>query len=225
MRIERGPQKPPYEKVKLDMSKEALMKTVNEVLPTLHGWCSPPKADKLIEIILENKPSICVEIGVFGGSSLVPQALALYYNKHGIIYGIDPWANDAALEEMIHEDHKSWWQILNLEEVYEKCKYSLSLLGVEKYCVLIRDKSENAYLKFEDESIDLLHIDGNHSEVLSYKDATLYFPKVKSGGYIFFDDIWWTENQQVTTRKAVLYLMERCTRIDLIEDCLVLKKN
>ena len=30
-----------------------------------------------MELILKEKPQLCVEIGVFGGSSLIPQALAL----------------------------------------------------------------------------------------------------------------------------------------------------
>ena len=98
--------------------------------------------------------------------------------------------------------------------------------GVSEYCNIIRDKSENVVNQFLDSSLDLLHIDGNHSEILSYKDATLYLPKVKIGGYIVFDDIWWTEvDNYVTTRKAIIYLLETCEKIDIINnDCLLLKK-
>jgi hypothetical protein len=207
------------------MNRLSVIQKASEILPTLHGWCSIDKAKKLIEVIIDSQPEICVEIGVFGGSSLVPQILAIQHNKHGKVFGIDPWANDAALEEMIHEDHKKWWEELNLEDIYFGCKKNIATLGLEKFCILIRDKAENVASRFTDESIGLLHIDGNHSEALSYKDATLYLPKVKSGGFIFFDDIWWTENQQVTTRKAIVYLLEHCTRIDLLEDCMILQKN
>jgi hypothetical protein len=207
------------------MSKEQLLEKISSLLPTIHGWCSIEKATKFIEVILETKPDICVEIGVFGGSSLIPQALTVCENNKGRVFGIDPWSNDAALEEMQVDDHKQWWTDLNLEDIYNHCTDNLKKLGVYKYCTLIRDKAENVVNTFADNSIDVLHIDGNHSEALSYKDASLYLPKVKPGGYIFFDDIWWTENQQVTTRKAVVYLLEHCTRIDLVSDCLILKKN
>ena len=204
-----------------------LIKEIEIVLPKIQGWCTLEKASKLANLIIENKLEICVEIGVFGGSSLIPQAMALKNNGKGMIYGIDPWNNDCALEEMIHDDHKKWWSELNLEDVYNHCSSNIESFGLSQFCTLIRSKSENVVDKFEDNSIDLLHIDGNHSEVLSYKDATLYLPKVKTGGYIMFDDIWWSEvDNYVTTRKAIVYLLEYCDRVDVINnDCLLLRKN
>lgn len=205
---------------------EKLVEKVKNLLPTIHGWCTPEKATKFIELIINTKPDLCVEIGVFGGSSLIPQAMALKENKKGLIYGIDPWKNEAALEEMIHQDHKEWWKNLNLEDVYNHCKSHIKKQKLNDYCILLRDKSENVVNQFADNSIDILHIDGNHSEALSYKDATLYLPKLKMGGYLVFDDIWWTEeNNYVTTRKAIIYLLQSCDKIDIINnDCLLLQK-
>lgn len=205
---------------------ETVFKIIEEVLPQLHGWCGIEKAKKFAKIIEEIQPELCVEIGVFGGASLIPQALSLKENKKGKIYGIDPWTVDSALEEMINEDHKTWWGGLNMEEIYQSCYKKIEELELQNYCSLIRDKSENVSNQFQNESIDLLHIDGNHSEVLSYRDAVLYLPKVKQGGYIMFDDIWWTEaNNYVTTRKAIVHLLEKCDKIDLVNgDCMLLQK-
>jgi predicted O-methyltransferase YrrM len=205
---------------------EELIKKIEKILPTIHGWCTLEKATKFVELIDREKPDLCVEIGVFGGSSLISQALAIKNNNKGVIYGIDPWENAASLEEMVHQDHKNWWGNLNFEEVYLHCKGHIKKNKLEKHCVLIKDKSENVVDQFENESIDILHIDGNHSETLSYKDATLYLPKVKVGGHIIFDDIWWTEeNNYVTTRKAIIYLLQFCDKVDLINnDCLLLQK-
>lgn len=203
-----------------------LIEQIKTLLPKIHGWCSIEKATKFVEIILEHKPTLCVEIGVFGGSSLIPQALALQHNNHGVVYGIDPWTKSDALEEMISEENKEWWGKLDLEEIYNHCFNHILTLDLNNHCKLLRDKSENVVNNFQDNDIDLLHIDGNHSEALSYKDAVLYLPKVKSGGHIFFDDIWWTEgDSNVTTRKAILYLLESCDRLDLVADCLVLRKR
>lgn len=206
---------------------QVLHEFIKASLPTIQGWCSADKALAFVDIIIEHQPELCVEIGVFGGSSLIPQALALKQNGKGFIYGIDPWTKDAALEEMIHEDHKKWWSELNIDEIYEHALHNIKHFEVAKFCGLIREKAEDCVDRFQDESIDLLHIDGNHSEALSYKDATLYLPKVKVGGHIMFDDIWWTEEgNYVTTRKAIMHLLTCCDKVDTINgDCLLLKKT
>ena len=203
------------------------IKEIYEPHPKIHGWCSVDKALKFVQFILDKKPELCVEIGVFGGSSLIPQAMAIKNNGIGKIYGIDPWSTEAALEEMQNEDHKKWWGKLDIENIYQHAKSNIAKYGVEPCCVLIRDKAENVVDQFKDNSVDILHIDGNHSEELAYKDAVNYLPKVKSGGIIFFDDIYWTEvDNHVTTRKAITYLLQSCERIDLINsDCLVLQKS
>lgn len=203
-----------------------LLEKIKTILPSIHGWCSFEKASKFVELILKEKPQLCVEIGVFGGSSLIPQALALK-TYEGKIVGIDPWKNEAALESMIDETHKDWWAKLNLEDIYKHCNENINKFGVKSNCTLIRDKAENVVSTFLNGSIDLLHIDGNHSEELSYKDATLYLPKVKSGGFIFFDDIYWTEGDNyATTRKAITYLLVECEKIDIVNnDCLILRKK
>ncbi|RDJ35495.1 MAG: class I SAM-dependent methyltransferase [Crenarchaeota archaeon] len=198
---------------------------VGGILKKIQGWCSLDKAQKLVETIVQTKPELCVEIGVFGGSSYIPQALALKHNKKGVVYGIDPWTCEDALEEMKDEANIGWWGTLKIEDVYKHCLKNIDYYQVNDYCKILRDKSENVVDTFEDESIDLLHIDGNHSEALSYKDAVMYLPKLKSGGHIFFDDIWWMEENKVTTRKAIVYLLEHCTREDIVEDCMILVKN
>lgn len=205
---------------------ENIIKIIENALPQIHGWCTLEKAKKLIEVVEKLKPDICVEIGVFGGASLIPQALALSKNKKGKIYGIDPWTNESALEEMVSAEHRKWWKDLDIEYVYKECLRNIEKLGIKKYCEIIRDKSENVHNKFQDESVDVLHIDGNHSEALSYKDAVLYLPKVKKGGYIMFDDIWWAEQgNYVTTRKAIIHLLEKCDKVELINnDCMLLKR-
>ena len=89
-------------------------------LPTIEGWCEKNKALKLYDIIREVKPDLCVEIGVFGGSSLIPQALALKHNNRGTIAGIDPWSNNSAIEEMENFANKNWWGQIDLQGVYDR---------------------------------------------------------------------------------------------------------
>ena len=195
-------------------------------LSTIEGWCNKDKAQKLYEVITEIKPEICVEIGVFGGSSFLPQALALKHNNKGIIYGIDPWTNAAALEEMENKANINWWGQIDLQGVYDRFIKKIELYEVANYCKIIRNKSNKVVSNFEDNSIDVLHIDGNHCEKMAYEDSVRYYPKVKVGGYIFFDDIGWTENcKTISTEKGLNYLLQYCEKICLVgNDCLVLKK-
>jgi predicted O-methyltransferase YrrM len=199
---------------------------IDSHLGMIDGWCEKEKAKKLYDIISEIKPDICVEIGVFGGSSLLPQALALKHNNKGIIIGIDPWTNSCAIEEMENKANKDWWGTVNLESVYRKFLEKVKLYEVEKFVQVYRNKSSEVVNRFEENSIDVLHIDGNHCEKLSYGDAVDYYPKIKVGGYVFFDDINWSENtKDISTQKGVNYLLQYCEKIGVFgKDCLLMKK-
>lgn len=191
------------------------------------GWCDKDKAQKFYDIITESKAKLCVEIGVFGGSSLIPQALAMKHNNDGIVVGIDPWTHDAALEDMETDESREWWSKINLNEIYENFIRQLKNYEVDSFCKIYRDKSENVINEFEDESIDILHIDGNHCEKISYQDSVNYFPKVKKGGYIFFDDIFWSEDRKnISTEKGLNYLLQYCEKECILgKDCVVLRKK
>lgn len=209
------------------MTLEELLAKVVDLRPKIQGWCSDEKAIALVEAIVQRRPEVVVEIGVFGGSSLIPQALAVKNNGIGHVYGIDPWTVDAALEEMRSDQNRDWWRTINFESIYQHCHGHLVAQGLTGVCTLLRDKAENVVDRFADESVDMLHIDGNHSELLAYRDAQLYLPKVKPGGLIVFDDIWWTDGgDEATTRKAIVHLQTHCTKLRLVgKDCMLLQKD
>ena len=46
-------------------------------------------------------------------------------------------------------------------------------------------------MSFKKESIDIIHIDGNHNEESVSKDIKNYFPLIKQGGIIMMDDSDW----------------------------------
>lgn len=209
------------------MTLEDVLAAAEKIRPTLQGWCSAEKTRALVETIVSAKPKLCVEIGVFGGSSLIPQALALKHNANGgVAVGIDPWSRDAVLEELQSVEHRDWWAKVDLASILAGCKAAIAKHGLTTHCRLVQDKAENVYSQFADESIDLLHIDGNHSESLAYKDATLYLPKVRSGGTIFFDDVYWVDGgTEAATRKAIKFLLESCTKLHLVGDCMLLQKD
>lgn len=172
------------------------------------GWCSLEKAAAMMDLIYEVRPEICVEIGVFGGSSIYPTASALKFLQHGKVYAIDPWKTSPCLEGYAPENaNYQWWGQVNLEQIYLGFIEMLRKFQILSYCEVFRMRSDESLDLFVDNSIDILHIDGNHTEDVAISDAQMYLPKVKKGGYIWFDDINWA-----TTGPAVAFLSLYCTR-------------
>lgn len=171
----------------------------------IDGWCTKEKGQKLIQLITEKKnpiPKEFVEIGVFGGSSLFycAQAIKILAEKDpsykGKIYGIDPWDKNVALEGWDEKDPNfKWWSELNFETIYEKFLKNLYALQLESYVSILKKPSVQAVKEFEDNTLDFIHIDGNHGKS-GLQDVIMWIPKVKSKGLIIFDDTDWVENQE-----------------------------
>ena len=173
------------------------------------GWHSPERFIEIAELIIKHQPTVCVEVGVFGGRSLVCQALALKEVGHGKIYGIDPWRTEAALEGE-NEKNKEWWaNNINIHQIHEWCMKGIWKYGVEKQAIVIRACSQDCYELF-DKGIAHLLLDGNHSEIASCRDVTFYMPRLLHGGILIFDDANWP-----STQKALSIIGESC---DLLKD-------
>lgn len=179
------------------------------------GWCSPIKAETLIDIILRYKPETVVEIGVFGGHSVIPMAVALKANGSGKLHGIDPWDNQASLEGVMNPSNEYYWSTINLEAILQNLIDRIQEFGLDEQIALYRCTSKEAPVI---ENIDLIHIDGNHSDVTSYIDVTKWVPLMRSGGWIVFDDMTWYENGMFTTARAVEWLDEHCYKLAEFKD-------
>lgn len=208
-----------------DTGIDALKQEVSALLPTLEGWCSKTKAAAFIDLIIETKPDVCVEIGVFGGSSLYPTASALKYLGNGIAIGIDPWDKIECikyLDPIEDAEHLKWWGSLNIHYIYQSLCNMLRKQKLEDYVKIIKATSEKALSMIGEKEIDILYLDGNHSEFCSTQDVKLYLPKVRTGGYIWMNDTLWKERQD-----AVDLLVEGCDVIRLIDNgnCILFKKR
>ncbi|MBN1915085.1 MAG: class I SAM-dependent methyltransferase [Parachlamydiales bacterium] len=202
---------------------EEVKKVVCQGLPTLEGWCSCEKATKMMDLIIheyKNKEPVCVEIGVFGGASILPTAMALKFNGKGIVHAIDPWETLDCLQNYVQGDvNYEWWKQVDLRAIYQSYRNMLKKYDIESYCHTIKSTSRAVANSFD--RIDILHIDGNHSELASLEDVVTFLPKVQSGGYIWMDDCGWP-----TTRKAVEYLSRFSQKIDSVDNgnCLLFRK-
>lgn len=170
----------------------------------LEGWCTKNKAAILIEFVFRLQPKKVVEVGVFGGKSLVPMACALRATQSGKIYGIDPWESSESVDGMDGENF-NWWNSIDHNSILRGLQDRIRDFELINEIILLKTTSEMAPLIYD---IDILHIDGNHSEKASYYDVTKWVPLVRKGGIIVLDDITWG-----TTEKAVNWLDENCIKI------------
>lgn len=184
---------------------DSLTTRILNQLPKMNGWCDPKKALDLAAFVLELKPEICVEIGVFAGKSLVSTALALEHNGSGKVWGVDSWAAKDCVVDENPENQKWWSKEVDLEAIFSEAVRHLTdngLLG--KHAELIRQSSVDCWKGWPGTTthpIDLLHIDGNHSEWASCTDVVLWLPYLKPNGVLFMDDFDW--DSTATAKKLI----------------------
>ncbi len=180
-------------------------KKIREKLPKMEGWMQPERGIQFADLILEIKPKVIVEIGVFGGRSMFCFALALrHLNEGGVYYGLDPWEAGVALEGQTQPHERDWWKKIPIEEIHQKAMHVIWDNNLDKWAVVIRAASQHCYRLFKE--IDVLSIDGSHVEHVACRDVELYLPLLKPGGYLLFDDSDWT-----STQKALRMVEETCT--------------
>jgi predicted O-methyltransferase YrrM len=194
------------------MITEKLRHEISEMVslkrkPIIEGWTTQEKAEVLASLVIDFKPQLLVEVGIFGGRSLFAQAFALRENGMGLIWGIDPWSLDAALEGEIGEENKKWWsENVNLEDIYVGFIKAVLDLQLTKQIRWIRERGEIVSKLFQKQTIDVLHLDSNHSELCSCRDVGIWHSKVKPGGFLIVDDVSWsTVAKSLTMIRAFNY--------------------
>lgn len=158
----------------------------------LEGWCTPEKAIALASMVVALRPDKILELGVFGGRSIIPMALACKAIGHGQVIGVDPWSKEVAIREYAGQpQHQKWWSELDIERIRLGFLYKLKELDLESVVTIIRDESRNVQ---PPNVLTLVHIDGSHSET-ACKDTERFAPRVTAGGLVVMDD---TDNSHGT---------------------------
>jgi predicted O-methyltransferase YrrM len=137
------------------------------------------------------KDGIFLEIGVYGGSTLL-DIYEICQNNNISIYGIDPWDKINIFNGQSSYDTNN---TVKLQEInrYKVIKNDLfNIINNNNLDIkLINDNSWDVFDNFNDNSIDCIHIDGDHSYNGVKQDLELYFNKIKKGGIIINDDYHW----------------------------------
>jgi len=160
--------------------------------PPMEGWCTVAKACDLFEIVEKYQPETCLEIGTFGGRSMVAIALALKKLGRGIVFGIDPWKVEACVEGSNPEENNQWWSNVPWQKIIASYFDKLQEFDVLGYVAHFRKHDTECLGYFRKSSIDLIHFDSNHSQEVACRTVKDWWPKLSKNAVIIMDDIDWS---------------------------------
>lgn len=171
----------------------SLLLTLAEIERHLHeggGWCSLEKAQGLAAIVWALRPAVVAEIGVWQGGSLIPMLIAMRDVGAGRAIAIDAWNAEVSIAGEAPENAEWWGRQVGQaghERALESFRARLAKHHIESLCEIQRRPSDRAIVP---ESIDLLHIDGNHTEQ-AIRDVGRFAPAIRDGGILILDDLEW----------------------------------
>lgn len=171
----------------------------SEFSEQLSGWCTVDKARRLVAIASRlPQPASCVEVGVHGGRSLVALAAGLRAAGYGQIIGVDSYAAADCLEGDQSDVDKQLWSTTDYEALYREAVSAIERrdYGISTYASVMRERSEAFSRCVVDASLNLIHLDGNHSELVSCRDVAMWLPKMRSQSVWICDDTNWPSMQK-----------------------------
>lgn len=182
---------------------------IDSYIPHQNGWTTVERAQEISACILETNAKVCVDIGVFAGRSTIAMGFSAREIGDSMVFGIDPWKIEQAIEGESDEANADWWRTkADLERMHRETMQWIWDHRLDNWVTIIRAPSQNVHQLFP--VIDFLNIDGQHAEIASCRDVELYVPKLRKGAYCTFDDTAWAQ-----TQKALKMIETMC---DLVTD-------
>ena len=151
------------------------------------GWTTPEFAELLVATVFSLRPKVCLEVGVWGGRSLIPVAMALKALDYGMIIGVDPWSAAESVKGQTGANREWWDNQAMHDQVRSRFDHALTMFQLHPYVVIERKPSGDVNPPV---SIDFLNIDGNHGETATH-DVVKFAKRVSPGGMCYLDDIDW----------------------------------
>jgi hypothetical protein len=151
---------------------------------------------------------ICVEIGSFEGRGSILISEKLCKHKKSILYCIDPLGDEYVKS---NKDLAFWNDACKgqKDRFYNNTKQYSNI-------ILLEGTSDTMISKLNDNEVDFVYIDGDHSPEQVYKDAINMLPKMKLNSIMLFDDYKFTMNNIKTADGINKFLSEIETKYELI---------
>ncbi len=170
---------------KLDKKYEITHEWYENLTKSYELLAKDPRADKLQFDPKEKR--LIVEIGIYEGASTVWWSDNFLEHPESKLITMDPFTGS---EEHIASPGE--YPTLNRIEQIARCNVAKSKqpgrVDIRKGC------SWDLYPFLKEElkdGIDILYVDGSHTQNSVMRDVSLFYPHVKSGGAIIFDDYGW----------------------------------
>jgi predicted O-methyltransferase YrrM len=167
--------------------------------------------NKSIKTLYPTEPSdkmVCVEIGSFEGKGSIVICDYLCQNDTSKLYCIDPFDN----EYVKGNKDMSYWNYA--------CNGQLTRFrnNTSTYPKIVECKGYSDIIipTLENNTVDFVYIDGDHSPEQVYKDAVNMFPKMKRNGIILFDDYLWKRHNIETKHGIDKFLNEYVDKYTLV---------
>ena len=173
-----------------------ISKVLDNIPVDFGGGCSLSQAYVMAWLIRHYRLRRTLDIGVYRGRSLFPQAMAHARYTGGKVYGVDPWDALEAMEHQTPVDKRGIEEFLgktDFQTIYERVMSFKTMFGLDDHCTLLRKTSAAAADEFAAQGIqvDLIHIDGNHDTAKVMEDVRNYLPRLNPGGFVVMDDVSW----------------------------------
>jgi Methyltransferase domain len=153
------------------------------------GWCWREKADLIMRVASRPEVMQAVEIGVFGGRSLLPLCLAVC-RRGGVVWGFDIYQP----HKMTTKADEEFWRDLPYSKIQTDARALLRRYGFSEF-VIVAESSAQASKRFENDTIQYVHIDGSHRTWDAVEDIILWTRRLTPGGFLLIDDTDWPQLQ------------------------------
>lgn len=128
------------------------------------------------DVVALLKPAVLVELGVDRGESYFAFCQSALENKTATrCFGVDTWRGD---------QHAGGYDETTFAQVSEHNR-----ANYESFSTLVRSDFDEALNRFGEESIDVLHIDGLHTEDAVCHDVEAWLPRLRPGGILLLHDV------------------------------------
>jgi hypothetical protein len=152
---------------------------------------------------------VCVEIGSFEGGGSIVIHNYLCSNENSILNCIDPF------DDVYVKGNKqmAFW---DKECEGQLSRFRINTKNYTKIKELMGKSDDIIETNLEDDSVDFVYIDGDHSPEQVYKDAVNMFSKMKVNSIMLFDDYMFNTNGVITANGIDKFLNEYANKVFVI---------
>lgn len=138
-----------------------------------------------------SKKHTILEIGVFEGASSCWWSDNLLDHPESVLFSIDPFTGS-------EEHHANPTEYPTLNRIEEIARKNIAKSKNSSKVNIVKGASWDVFhviKELTDGKIDILYIDGAHDRFSVTRDVALYWPLVKNGGLVIFDDYPYPDTQ------------------------------